>query len=75
MVVFIVTGSLVEIDAVFSIISNIIDSLSVYHSFTESTCGTARRDDAYAQGKVTSQSLWSGYDRHFVGIARHNALS
>jgi len=24
---------------------------------------------------VTSQSLWSRYDRHFVGIVRHNALS
>ena len=22
----------------------------------------------YTQGEVTSQSLWSGYDRHFVGI-------
>jgi len=27
------------------------------------------------QGEVTSQSLWSRYDRHFVGITRHNALS
>ena len=29
----------------------------------------------YTQGEVTSQSLWSRYDRHFVGITRHNALS
>jgi len=26
-------------------------------------------------GEVTSQNLWSRYDRHFVGITRHNALS
>jgi len=25
-------------------------------------------------GEVTSQSLWSRYDRHFVGITRHNVL-
>ena len=25
-------------------------------------------------GEVTSPSLWSQYDRHFVGITRHNAL-
>ena len=29
----------------------------------------------YTRGEVTSQSLWSRYDRHFVGITRHNALS
>jgi len=29
----------------------------------------------YTQGEVTSQSLWSWYDRHFVGIMRHNVLS
>ena len=28
----------------------------------------------YAQGEVTSQSLWSRYDRHYVGIVRYNAL-
>ena len=27
-----------------------------------------------SQGEVTSQNLWSRYDRHFVGITRHNAL-
>ena len=26
-------------------------------------------------GEVTLQSLWSRYDRHFVGITRYNALS
>jgi len=31
--------------------------------------------DANTQGEVTSQSLWSRYDRHFVGVTRHNALS
>ena len=30
---------------------------------------------ANTQGEVTSQSLWSRYDRHFVGITRYNALS
>jgi len=30
---------------------------------------------AYTQGEVTSQSLWSRYDHHFVGITRHDALS
>jgi len=25
----------------------------------------------YPQGEVTSQNLWSRYDRHFVGITRH----
>ena len=29
----------------------------------------------YIQGEVTSQSLWSRYDRHFVGITRYDALS
>jgi len=29
----------------------------------------------YTLGEVTSQSLWSRYHRHFVGITRHNALS
>ena len=29
----------------------------------------------YTQGEVTSQSLWSRYDRHFVGITRYNASS
>jgi len=29
----------------------------------------------YTQGEVTSQSLWSRYDRYFVGITRYNALS
>jgi len=28
----------------------------------------------YTQGEVTSQSLRSRYDRHFVGITKHNAL-
>jgi len=27
------------------------------------------------QDEVTSQSLWSQYDRHSVGITRHDALS
>jgi len=26
-------------------------------------------------GEVTSQSLWSRHDRHFVGVTRYNALS
>jgi len=30
---------------------------------------------AYTQGEVTSQSLCSRYDRHFVGITRYIALS
>ena len=29
----------------------------------------------YTLGEVTSQNLWSRYDRHFVGITRYNALS
>jgi len=29
----------------------------------------------YTQGKVTSRSLWSRDDRHFVGLTRNNALS
>jgi len=29
----------------------------------------------YTYGEMTSQCLWSRYDRHFVGITRHNALS
>ena len=29
----------------------------------------------YALGEVTSPNLWSQYDRHSVGITRHNALS
>ena len=31
--------------------------------------------DCCVDGEVTSQTLWSRYDRHFVGITRHNALS
>ena len=30
---------------------------------------------ANTQREVTSQNLWSRYDRHFVGITRRNALS
>ena len=30
---------------------------------------------SYTQGEMTSQSVWSRYERHFVGITRHNALS
>ena len=33
------------------------------------------RVHGYTQGEVTSQSLWSRYDRHFVGITPRNALS
>jgi len=33
------------------------------------------RNAVYIQGEVTSQSLWSRYDCHFVGITRYNALS
>ena len=33
------------------------------------------KDRGYTQGEVTSQSLWSRYGRHFVGITRYNALS
>ena len=29
----------------------------------------------YTYGVVTSQNLWSQYDRRFVSITRHNALS
>jgi len=32
-------------------------------------------DLQYTLGEVTSQSLWSRYDRHFVGIAQRHALS
>ena len=31
-------------------------------------------DLRYTQVEVTSQSLWSRYDRPFVGITRHDAL-
>ena len=30
---------------------------------------------SYTSGEVTSQNLWPRYDRHFVGIARHNVWS
>jgi len=36
------------------------------------------KDDHFqlnTQGEVTSQSLWSRYDRHFVGKTQYNALS
>jgi len=35
----------------------------------------SNRKCRYTQGKMTSHSLWSQYDRNFVGITRHNALS
>jgi len=28
----------------------------------------------YTEGKVTSQSLWSRYDRHFMGMTWHSWL-
>jgi len=31
--------------------------------------------DYFAINSVMSQSLWSQYDRHFVGITRYNALT
>jgi len=38
--------------------------------------GRRRRiNQLYTSGEVTSQSLWSRYDRHFVGTTRYNALS
>ena len=29
----------------------------------------------YTQGEVTSQNLWSRYDRHCVGLTWHNVWS
>jgi len=29
---------------------------------------------SYTWGEVTSQNLWPRYDRHFVGVKRHNVL-
>jgi len=29
----------------------------------------------YTQGEMTSQNLWSRYDRQFVGITRNNAFN
>ena len=36
------------------------------------SCSEVDRHES-TQGEVTSQSLWSRYDRHFVGITRYNA--
>ena len=36
---------------------------------------THTEDYLYTQGEVTSQDLWSRYDRHFVGITWHNLWS
>ena len=33
------------------------------------------RSSSYTEGEVTSQNLWSRYDRHCVAITRHNASS
>ena len=33
------------------------------------------RRHLYAQGEMTSQSLWPRCDRHFVGTTRHDTLS
>ena len=64
-----------------------IDLLQIARSIavnftTTQKCNIAQRvyrqvvvDDLYIQGEVTSQSLWSRYDRHFVGITRHNTFS
>ena len=37
--------------------------------------GTAHKTSDRTLGEVTSQNLWSRYERHFVGITRYNALS
>jgi len=37
------------------------------HGFERSVC--------IQQGEVTSQNLWSRWDRHFVGVTRRNTLS
>ena len=44
-------------------------SLSSHFRRVRSTCRNG------VHGVVTSQSLWSRYDRHFVGIPRYNAFS
>jgi len=35
----------------------------------------ARTPWSNAQGEVTSESLWSRYDRHFVGITRRSMFN
>jgi len=43
-------------------------------SLTVMTSGLCSTSDRIHR-VVTSQNLWSRYDRHFVGITRYNALS
>ena len=38
-------------------------------------CARQRPTIRYTKGDVTSQSLWSRYDRRFVGITRYSSLS
>jgi len=45
-----------------------------FHTFAPAT-GKARPPTFNTQGKGTSQSLQSLYDRHLMGITWHNALS
>ena len=53
------------------------DSLTLRSNCSTRTTKTVgrktERREMYTQGAVASQNLWSRYDRHFVGIIRHNA--
>ena len=61
---------------------------AVYHSSSSCCCSSLfrhlcgpRTESLYTQyvaytfSEVTSRSLWSRYDRHFLSITRYNALS
>jgi len=66
----------VSMECVWGLKSNPHGSPGVYVCMQHDANEAARRaGPSDTQGEVTSQSLWSRYDRHFVGITRHNALS
>jgi len=45
------------------------------HSVGDYTIDRDTVVERHNYGEVMSQSLWSRYDRHFVGITLYNALS
>ena len=73
------TKSIDSVDAVAvldRVKATVVSATSLLHDVNGPLVATLRHARGRnTQGEVTSRSLWSRYDRHVVGITRHNALS
>ena len=55
--------------------NEVVEKIVRLDNYGRKTVQIVRMEKVNTSGEVTSQSLWSRYDRHFLGITRHNALS